>query len=70
MGTQLASKTVGIIGLGRIGLAVAKRLQAMEMKVWATILSFPRNTPKTWGSRPAPRFRKCSLDRLPHVHLR
>lgn len=33
MGTQLAGKTVGIIGLGRIGLAVAKRLQAMEMKV-------------------------------------
>lgn len=33
MGTQLAGKTLGIIGLGRIGLAIAKRAQAMEMKV-------------------------------------
>ncbi len=33
MGVQLAGKTVGVVGLGRIGLAVAKRLQAMEMKV-------------------------------------
>lgn len=33
MGTQLANKTVGIIGLGRIGQAVASRLRAMEMRV-------------------------------------
>ncbi len=33
MGTQLAEKTLGVIGLGRIGLAVAKRAQAFEMKV-------------------------------------
>ena len=33
MGTQLAGKTVGIIGLGRIGQAVAQRLLALEMKV-------------------------------------
>ena len=33
MGTQLAGKTLGIIGLGRIGQAVATRAQAMEMKV-------------------------------------
>ena len=33
MGTQLAGKTLGIIGLGRIGRAVATRAQAMEMKV-------------------------------------
>lgn len=33
VGTQLAGKTLGIIGLGRIGQAVATRVQAMEMKV-------------------------------------
>ncbi len=33
MGAQLADKTLGIVGLGRIGLALAKRAQAFEMKV-------------------------------------
>jgi len=33
MGTQLAGKTLGIIGLGRVGQAVAVRALAMEMKV-------------------------------------
>jgi len=33
MGTQVAGKTLGVVGLGRIGLAVAKRAQAFEMKV-------------------------------------
>ncbi len=33
MGTQLAEKTLGIIGLGRIGQAVGKRAMAFEMKV-------------------------------------
>ena len=34
-GTQLSGKTLGIIGLGRIGLEVAKRAIAFEMKVIA-----------------------------------
>ena len=34
-GTQLAGKTLGIVGLGRIGTAVAKRALAMEMRVLA-----------------------------------
>jgi D-3-phosphoglycerate dehydrogenase len=33
MGTQLAGKTLGIVGLGRIGQAVASRAIALEMKV-------------------------------------
>ena len=32
-GTQLAGKTLGVIGLGRIGSAVAKRMLAFDMKV-------------------------------------
>ncbi len=32
-GTQLAGKTVGVVGLGRIGLAVASRCNGLEMKV-------------------------------------
>lgn len=33
MGTQVAGKTLGVVGLGRIGLAVATRAQGLEMKV-------------------------------------
>ena len=32
-GTQLAGKTLGVVGLGRIGREVAKRAAAMEMRV-------------------------------------
>ena len=33
MGTQLAGKTLGVVGLGRIGQAVAIRAKALEMRV-------------------------------------
>jgi D-3-phosphoglycerate dehydrogenase len=33
MGAQVAGKTLGVVGLGRIGLAVAQRALAFEMKV-------------------------------------
>jgi D-3-phosphoglycerate dehydrogenase len=33
MGTQLADKTIGIVGLGRIGQALAARAKAFEMRV-------------------------------------
>jgi len=32
-GTQLGGKTLGIVGLGRVGLAVARRAQGFDMKV-------------------------------------
>ncbi|MEG6513629.1 phosphoglycerate dehydrogenase [Desulforamulus ruminis] len=35
MGMELRGKTLGVIGLGRIGSAVAKRAQAMEMHIVA-----------------------------------
>lgn len=35
MGTEFCGKTLGIIGVGRVGSAVAKRAQAFEMKVLA-----------------------------------
>lgn len=35
VGTQLAGKTLGIVGFGRVGRAVAQRALAMEMKVVA-----------------------------------
>ncbi len=33
VGTELRGKTLGIVGLGKIGLAVAERARAMEMKL-------------------------------------
>jgi len=33
MGTQVAGKTLGVVGMGRIGQAVARRALALEMKV-------------------------------------
>ena len=33
MGSQLADKVLGVVGLGRIGLEVAKRAQAFQMKL-------------------------------------
>lgn len=35
MGTEVCGKTLGVIGVGRIGSAVAKRAQAFDMKVIA-----------------------------------
>ncbi|MEG6521425.1 phosphoglycerate dehydrogenase [Desulfotomaculum sp. 1211_IL3151] len=35
LGVELRGKTLGVIGLGRIGTAVAKRAQAMEMNIVA-----------------------------------
>ncbi|HMP15689.1 MAG TPA: phosphoglycerate dehydrogenase, partial [Gemmatales bacterium] len=53
VGTQLAGKTLGVIGLGRIGREVAKRALAMDMQVvgYDPILAAERIS--TWGFTPA-----------------
>ncbi len=43
MGTDLHKKTIGIIGMGRIGQAVAKRAAGFDIKV---LYSSPRRAPK------------------------
>jgi len=43
-GTQLAGKTLGVVGLGRIGRTVATRAIAMEMKVVGFDPYFPADT--------------------------
>ena len=53
MGTQLADKTLGVIGLGRIGLAVAKRAKAFEMKVVGFDPLMPREKVQELGIEPA-----------------
>jgi len=45
-GTQLAGKTLGIVGMGRVGTAVAKRALAMEMRVVAYDPYFAGESPE------------------------
>ena len=58
-GTELFHKTLGIIGLGRIGKLVTKRMQAFEMNVIAYDPYIPDNVFKNYG------VKKCeTLDEL------
>jgi len=63
MGTQLADKTLGVVGLGRIGQAVAVRAKAMQMRVigFDPFLSTERIA--ELGFEPAANV----ADMLPHV---
>jgi D-3-phosphoglycerate dehydrogenase / 2-oxoglutarate reductase len=54
VGTQLAGKTIGIIGLGRIGREVARRAAGLDM-----IRSSRRSAPPSLASRPWPRSMIC-----------
>ena len=53
MGAQLAGKTLGIVGLGRIGQAVAKRAQAFEMRVLGFDPFLSRERTQELGVEPA-----------------
>jgi D-3-phosphoglycerate dehydrogenase len=63
MGTQLAGKTLGIIGLGRIGQAVAKRAAALEMKILGYDPFLAAQRAKELGIETYPTARAL----LPHV---
>ena len=53
MGAQLAGKTLGVVGLGRIGQAVAKRAQAFEMRVLGFDPFLSRDRTQELGVEPA-----------------
>jgi D-3-phosphoglycerate dehydrogenase / 2-oxoglutarate reductase len=63
MGAQLADKTLGIVGLGRIGLAVAKRAKAFEMRVLGYDPFLSKDRAQELGIEPFDNVR----DMLPHV---
>lgn len=52
MGTQLAGKTLGIVGLGRIGRAVAQRARALEMRLLGYDPFLPAARAKELGIEP------------------
>ena len=52
MGVQLAGKTLGIVGLGRVGLAVAKRAIGLEMHVIGFDPFVPAEKAKEFGVEP------------------
>jgi D-3-phosphoglycerate dehydrogenase len=57
-GTELYTKTLGVIGYGRIGSAVAQRARAFEMKILGYDPMIPAEVIKERGAEPA------SLDEL------
>ncbi|MBN2477297.1 MAG: phosphoglycerate dehydrogenase [Pirellulales bacterium] len=63
MGAQLAGKTLGIVGLGRIGQAVATRALAMEMRVLGYDPFLPAARAKELGIETVASAREL----LPHV---
>ncbi len=63
MGTQLAGKTLGIVGLGRIGQAVATRALALEMRVVGYDPFLSSHRAKELGIE----MFSAARDMLPHV---
>ena len=58
MGTQLADKVLGIVGLGRIGQAVAKRAKAFEMRVLGFDPFLSKSEPQEMGVEPIDSIRE------------
>ena len=52
MGAQLAGKTLGIVGLGRIGRAVAERARGLEMRILGLDPFLPASRAKELGIEP------------------
>jgi D-3-phosphoglycerate dehydrogenase / 2-oxoglutarate reductase len=52
VGAQVGGKTLGVVGLGRIGLAVAQRARALEMKVLGYDPFLSRNRAQELGIEP------------------
>jgi D-3-phosphoglycerate dehydrogenase len=63
MGTQVAGKTLGVVGLGRIGIAVAQRARALEMKVLGYDPFLSRDRATELGIEPVEKV----ADMLPRV---
>jgi D-3-phosphoglycerate dehydrogenase len=63
MGVQLADKTLGVVGLGRIGLAVARRAKAFVMRVLGFDPFLSPERAKELGIEMCPTVH----DMLPHV---
>ena len=53
MGTELSGSTLGVIGMGRVGSAVAKRALAFEMNVLGYDPQIPANQISANGAKPA-----------------
>lgn len=66
MGTQVAGKTLGIVGLGRIGVAVAKRARALEMTVLGYDPFLSRDRAKELGIEPVDNV-EAMLPRLDYL---
>jgi len=54
-GMGLSGRTLGLIGMGAVGQAVARRAVALELKVlYEDIVPLPKEKEKAWGLTPAP----------------
>jgi phosphoglycerate dehydrogenase-like enzyme len=68
---ELADRTVGIVGLGRIGQAVARRLAAFEPRqiVYADLHPAPADTERELGATRVELDRLCSISDVITLHV-
>eukprot|EP00897_Mesotaenium_endlicherianum_P001947 jgi/Mesen1/1780/ME000014S01195 len=58
---KVSGKTVGILGLGRIGLAIAKRAEAFDCKIAYFSRSQKKDVPYTYHGSPVELARNCDF---------